>query len=119
MDSHRSGGRPSLVARRVGATHCALETVVEFDPADYRQLAGITAYYNTLNWHYPYLTRADDGRTVLELLSSDNGRRTAVPRADVDATGVTRVGLRAMFDGPVVRFAYALRRRLAATADGA
>ncbi|SCF09182.1 glycoside hydrolase family 43 protein [Micromonospora chokoriensis] len=99
---------PSLVARRVGAMHCSLETVVEFDPADHRQLAGITAYYNTLNWHHLYLTRDDDGRTVLQLLSSDNGRRTPYPDLTVDVSGVTRVGLRAVFDGPVVRFDYDL-----------
>ncbi|WFE99884.1 glycoside hydrolase family 43 protein [Micromonospora sp. WMMD964] len=99
---------PSLVARRVEAMHCSLETVVEFDPADHRQLAGITAYYNTLNWHHLYLTRDDDGRTVLELLSSDNGRRTPYPDLTVDVGGVTRVGLRAVFDGPVVRFDYDL-----------
>ncbi|MGW5578398.1 glycoside hydrolase family 43 protein [Micromonospora chokoriensis] len=99
---------PSLVARRVEAMHCSLETVVEFDPADHRQLAGITAYYNTLNWHHLYLTRDDDGRTVLELLSSDNGRRTPYPDLTVDVSGVARVGLRAVFDGPVVRFDYDL-----------
>ncbi|MGC4807579.1 glycoside hydrolase family 43 protein [Micromonospora sp. DT233] len=99
---------PSLVARRVCATRCSLETVVEFDPVDHLQLAGITAYYNTLNWHYLYLTRDDDGRVVLELMSSDSGRRTAHSQLTVDATGVTRVGLRGVFDGPVVRFAYDL-----------
>ncbi|MET8354505.1 glycoside hydrolase family 43 protein [Micromonospora sp. NPDC005206] len=99
---------PSLVARRVGATRCSLETVVEFDPVDHRQLAGITAYYNTLNWHHLYLSRADDGRIVLELLSSDNGRRIPYPELTVDASDVARVGLRATFDGPVVRFDYDL-----------
>ncbi|MEV0458126.1 glycoside hydrolase family 43 protein [Catellatospora methionotrophica] len=99
---------PSLVARRVGATRCSLETVVAFDPADHRQLAGITAYYNTLNWHYLYLTRADDGRPVLELLSSDSGRRTAHPDLTVDVSAAGRVGLRAEFDGPAVRFGYDL-----------
>ncbi|MDG4810671.1 glycoside hydrolase family 43 protein [Micromonospora sp. WMMD1120] len=99
---------PSLVARRVGAMRCSLETVVEFDPVDHRQLAGIAAYYNTLNWHHLYLTRDDDGRTVLELLSSDNGRRTPYPELTIDVSGVTRVGLRAVFDGPVVRFDYDL-----------
>lgn len=99
---------PSLVGRRVGAERCALETVVEFDPADHRQLAGVTAYYNTLNWHYLYLTRADDGRVVLELLSCDRGRRTAHPDLTVDVGGAVRVGLRARFDGPAVRFGYDL-----------
>lgn len=71
--------RPSLVARRVSAPACELSTVVEFGPRDHRQLAGVTAYYNTLNWHFLYLTRSDDGRGVLELLSSDRGRRTGTP----------------------------------------
>ncbi|BCJ73370.1 xylan 1,4-beta-xylosidase [Catellatospora sp. IY07-71] len=99
---------PSLVARRVGAERCSLETAVEFDPRDHRHLAGITAYYNTLNWYYLYLTRADDGRAVLELLSSDSGRRTVYPELTVDASTAGRVGLRAVYDGPVVRFAYDL-----------
>ncbi|MEU1964778.1 glycoside hydrolase family 43 protein [Micromonospora sediminicola] len=99
---------PSLVARRVGAERCVLETVVEFDPADHRQLAGVTAYYNTTNWHHLYLTRADDGRRVLELLSCDRGRRTAYPELTVDAGDGARVGLRARFDGPVVHFGYDL-----------
>ncbi|BCJ73917.1 xylan 1,4-beta-xylosidase [Catellatospora sp. IY07-71] len=97
---------PSLVARRVGATRCSLETTVEFDPADHRQLAGITGYYNTANWYYAYLTRADDGRRTLEVLSSDSGRRVAHPELSVDTTGVDRVGLRVEFDGPALRFAY-------------
>jgi xylan 1,4-beta-xylosidase len=99
---------PSLVGRRVGAERCTLETVVEFAPVNHRHLAGLTAYYNTMNWHYLYLTRADDGRVVLELLSSDHGRRTAHPELTVDAADAARVGLRAQFDGPVVRFGYDL-----------
>jgi xylan 1,4-beta-xylosidase len=97
---------PSLVARRVGATACALETIVDFDPADHRQLAGITGYYNTLNWHYAYLTRDDDGRRVLEILSSSGGRRQAYPQLRVDLSDAEQVGLRVTFDGPALRFAY-------------
>jgi len=99
---------PSLIGRRVGAARCTLETVVEFDPVNHRHLAGLTAYYNTLNWHYLYLTRADDGRAVLELLSCDQGRRRVHPDLTVDVADAVRVGLRAEFDGPVVRFGYDL-----------
>lgn len=98
--------RPSLVARRVTAARCRLETVVDFHPATHRQLAGITGYYNTANWHYAYLSRADDGRRLLEVLSCDSGRRQAYPEAVVDVGAAGTVGLRATFDGPVLRFAY-------------
>ncbi|MEU3457498.1 glycoside hydrolase family 43 protein [Micromonospora sp. NPDC006766] len=99
---------PSLVGRRVGATRCSLETVIEFDPVNHRHLAGLAAYYNTLNWHYLYLTRSDDGRVVLELLSCDRGRRIVHPDLTVDVADAARIGLRAEFDGPVVRFCYDL-----------
>lgn len=98
--------RPSLVARRVTATHCAFETTMEFCPATFRQLAGVTAYYNTGNWHYAYLTVDDDGRRMIEVMSCDSGRRTEYPGCRIDVTGVDRVRLRVRFDGPVVRFAY-------------
>ncbi|GAA1031190.1 glycoside hydrolase family 43 protein [Virgisporangium ochraceum] len=100
--------RPSLVARRVTAPVCSLETEVEFTPATYRQLAGITAYYNTRNWHYAYVTADDDGRAFLEVLTDDSGRLTQYPECRVDVTGVSKLRLRVSFDGPDLRFAYAL-----------
>jgi xylan 1,4-beta-xylosidase len=99
--------RPSLVARRVTAPRFEFEATMEFQPASFRQLAGVTAYYNTRNWHFAYLTASDDGRRVLELLSCDRGVRTPHPGCQVDLTGVDRVRLRVTFDGPVLRFAYA------------
>jgi xylan 1,4-beta-xylosidase len=95
------------VARRVTAQRCEFSAVLEFRPANYRQLAGVTAYYNTRNWHYAYLTADDEGCTVLEVLSCDSGKPTPFPRCRVDVTGIERVGLRVTFDGPAVRFAYA------------
>jgi len=113
---------PSLVARHVGAVRCELSTVMEFTPRDHRHLAGVTAYYNTRNWHFLYQTRADDGRVVLELLTADQGRLRAYPALTVDAGAVPRVGLRAAFDGPAVRFGYDLGggwRDLPVTLDAA
>ncbi|MFY1698495.1 glycoside hydrolase family 43 protein [Solwaraspora sp. WMMA2101] len=98
--------RPSLVARRVGASHCVFDTVVEFRADTPRQLAGVTGYYNTENWHYAYVTRTDDGRQELQLLSCDSGRRRAYPQVSVDVTEVDQLGLRVVFDGPVLRFGY-------------
>ncbi|ROT33767.1 glycoside hydrolase family 43 protein [Micromonospora sp. HM5-17] len=99
--------RPSLVARRVTARHCRLEATMEFHPRTFRQLAGVTAYYNTRNWHYAYLTLDDEGRRVLEVMSSDRGRRVQHTACRVDATAADRIRLRVEFDGPIVRFGYA------------
>ncbi|BCB82843.1 glycoside hydrolase family 43 protein [Phytohabitans suffuscus] len=110
--------RPSLVARRATAKHCVLEATMEFHPRTFRQLAGVTAYYNTRNWHYAYLTLDDHGRRMLEVMSCDTGRRTQHTHCRVDATGIDRIRLRVHLDGPTVRFAYAFEtRRLPAGAD--
>ncbi|MCI4065915.1 glycoside hydrolase family 43 protein [Micromonospora sp. R77] len=101
--------RPSLVARRVTDPHCALDTVLEFAPTTFRQLAGVTGYYNSRNWHYAYVSRDDDtGERVLAVLSCDSGRRTAYPQVTVRLGDRRRIGLRVVFDGPVLRFGYDL-----------
>lgn len=99
---------PSLVARRAGAARCSLETVVEFNPANHRQLAGITGYYNTANWYFAYIARADDGRRTLEVLSCVSGRLTGYPQMAVDVSAAKRVGLRVNLDVPILQFAYDL-----------
>lgn len=99
--------RPSLVARRVTAEHCVFEAAMEFRPRTFRQIAGITAYYNSRNWHHLYLTADDEGRAVLEAMTCDAGRRTQHTGHRVDAAGSERVHLRVRLDGPVLRFAYA------------
>ncbi|BCJ47893.1 alpha-N-arabinofuranosidase [Actinoplanes ianthinogenes] len=99
--------RPSLVARRVTAPRCTFEATCEFEPRNYRQLAGVTAYYNTRNWYYLHVTADDDGAAVLDVLCCDSGRVTDVG-ARVALGDVRRVGLRARLDGPALTFAYTL-----------
>lgn len=105
--SPRGTQRPSLVARRATSRRCTLETVIEFDPLTFRQLGGVTAYYNTHNWHFAHLTRAADGRVVLDVLTCDGGTLAAHPSARVDMTGAGRVALAADLDGPTLTFRYA------------
>lgn len=97
---------PSLVARRVTATRCSLDTTMRFVPEDIHQSAGITAYYNAANWHALQL-RTDGDRAALELVTSDRGVRTVHARIDAATHAERPVQLRVAFDGPQVRFAYA------------
>lgn len=88
---------PSLVARPVTAMRCSLEAQMEFRPVSVHQAAGITAYYNSRNWHF--LSVTVDG---LVLVTSDRGARRA---HQLETTLADRVGLRVELDGPVLRFA--------------
>ena len=101
--------RPSLVARRVTAERCSFEAVMEFTPGSFRQLAGITAYYNTRNWYHLHVTADDDGAPVVDLLASDSGRVAVVPGVRTALPGSGRIGLRLRLDGPSLTFAYAPR----------
>ncbi|WP_406011005.1 glycoside hydrolase family 43 protein [Streptomyces sp. NBC_00637] len=94
---------PSLVARRVTAARCSFETRLTFVPRTPDHLAGLTAYYNTRNWHYLYVTAEDDGSPVLSALSCAAGRLTAHPVRIPLASGLP-VTLRAELDGPALRF---------------
>ncbi|GIF06816.1 glycoside hydrolase family 43 protein [Actinoplanes siamensis] len=98
--------RPSLVARRVTDPLCTFEATCEFEPKNFRQLAGITAYYNSRNWYYLHLTADDDGTPVLDLLCCDSGRVTAAPGVRTPLGDARRVGLRARLDGPALTFAH-------------
>ena len=96
---------PSLLARRVTAPHCSFETSMTFSPRTPDHMAGLTAYYNTRNWHYLYVTAEDDGSPVLRALSCEAGRLVAQKPA-VPLEPGRPVALRAEIDVPVLRFSY-------------
>ncbi|MEU1161089.1 glycoside hydrolase family 43 protein [Streptomyces sp. NPDC005921] len=96
---------PSLVARRVTASRCSLRTSLTFAPRSPDHMAGLTAYYNTRNWHYLHVTAQDDGSPVLRALSCEAGgliaHRPTVPLAPGRA-----VVLQAELELPVLRLSY-------------
>lgn len=96
---------PSLVARRVTHSRCSLTAALDCDPRSFQHLAGIAAYYNTRNWHYFFVTRTPEGRRELQLMTEDNGLRTAHPAATVEVPAGP-IGLRVDLSGPSARFSY-------------
>ncbi|MET0424366.1 MAG: glycoside hydrolase family 43 protein [Actinoplanes sp.] len=100
--------RPSLVARRVTAPRAEFTAELEFRPRNYRQLAGITGYYNSRNWYYLAVTADDDGAPVLDLLTCDRGVVAVTPGVRVALGDDPKVSLRVRLDGPEVTFAYDL-----------
>ncbi len=56
--------RQSLVARRQ-QSHCFAETVMEFAPDRFQQVAGLVCYYNGSKFHYLYVSHdADLGKHI-------------------------------------------------------
>lgn len=62
--------KQSLVARRQQSFCYSAETVVEFEPENFQQLAGLTCYYNSSKFHYLYISRDETIGKFLEVMSS-------------------------------------------------
>lgn len=106
--SPRGRRAPSLLAHRVTARRCVLDTTVDCAPADHREQAGVTAYYDSRNWHFAYVTADDEGRALLQVMTCDDGHRIPYPQAEVALPpGAAHLRLRAELDGPRARFAWA------------
>jgi xylan 1,4-beta-xylosidase len=62
--------RQSLVARRQ-QSHCfSAATVLEFEPLNYQQMAGLVCYYNGAKFHYLYISYDEQVGKHLRVMSS-------------------------------------------------
>lgn len=62
--------RQSLVARRQ-QTHCYIaQTLVDFEPEHFQQMAGLVCYYNASKFHYLYICRDDVHGRHIRVMSS-------------------------------------------------
>jgi xylan 1,4-beta-xylosidase len=109
QQSLASTHRQSLVAHRQTAQNAEARTVLDFHPADPRQMAGLVHFYNTKLWHYLHLTWDEQDGRVLRLGSLDY--QTYTESATVPVEGDAPLHLRAEARGATVRFAW--------SADGA
>jgi xylan 1,4-beta-xylosidase len=102
----------SLVARRL--THHAgqVSTSLLFNPQRPKQQAGLILYYDRINYHYLRLSRHENGRLRISVVSADDQRRneglTFTEIAAIDAGADLPIGLRMQFDGRIARCAYRL-----------
>jgi xylan 1,4-beta-xylosidase len=62
--------RQALVARRQQA-HCySAATVIDFEPENYQQMAGLVCYYNGAKFHYLYLSHGEQTGKHLRVMSA-------------------------------------------------
>lgn len=73
-DSLASCFDQSLIARRLGHFHASAQTRMVFRPENFKQSAGIIAYYDRFHYHYFRLTSGADGRMKLGVISSEDAQ---------------------------------------------
>ena len=62
--------KQSLVARRQQAFCYSAETIIEFEPGHFQQLAGLTCYYNSTKFHYLHISHDERIGKYLAVLSN-------------------------------------------------
>jgi len=101
----------ALVARRQQHFAYRAETELDFAPQDFQQCAGLVAYYNRCKFHALAVTRDDDHRRVLTLLSCNadypTGRLSFPLPSPIPLGDAGSVRVSAQIDGSRLQFAWA------------
>ncbi|MBT1165396.1 glycoside hydrolase family 43 protein [Bifidobacterium simiarum] len=107
--SLRSQHKQSLFARRWEHFDFDAETVIDFDPKNFQQMAGLILYYDTENWIYACVTFDTEGADtrVLQILRCDH-ENLEYGCEQVELPGTDPVKLHVEVRGAVARFSYAL-----------
>lgn len=72
-ESLSSFHRQSLIARKVQHFNIEVRTALEFEPANFQQMAGLVFYYNTAHWIYFHIMgHHKDSNKHLQILICDN-----------------------------------------------
>jgi xylan 1,4-beta-xylosidase len=104
--------RQSLVARRQ-QSHCfSAETVMEFEPDRFQQMAGLVCYYNGSKFHYLYVSHdADLGKHIRIMSCLPDQLQSDVFSAPVGIPTGAPVHLRVEVDFERLYFAYRIEGR--------
>ena len=93
----------SLIARRVQEKHIRASTLLEFEPEDYQQMAGLVCYYNTYHWHYLYIY-GEGGEKRLNIISCDKHQSSEPLSMPLFLGNQERVVLGVEFEGARLQF---------------
>ena len=99
--------RQSLVARRQ-QSHCfSAATVVEFEPENFQQMAGLICYYNSSKFHYLYISHDESLGKHLRVMSClPDSTQTDAFTSPVPLPAGKPVHLRVEVDFERLQFAY-------------
>ena len=107
-DSLASCYDQSLIARRLQHFKAIAETCLSFHPENFKQAAGLIAYYDRLHYHYLRVTSAGGGKIKIGVVSSENTKASRHEVAELPADAGDRIFLRMENDREWLRFAWSL-----------
>jgi xylan 1,4-beta-xylosidase len=99
--------RQALVARRQQSHRYAAETVMEFEPESFQQMAGLVCYYSGVKFHYLYVSHHGElGRHVGVMSCHPDAGQPDLAIAPRAIRGGAAVGLRVEVERERLRFGY-------------
>ncbi len=96
----------SLIARRQQAFRFSATTMVDFDPRNFQQMAGLVYYYGARNYCYLYITLDEELGRVLDMAFAENSESYTSPVSPISIPEEGSVWLRADVDYDELRFSY-------------
>lgn len=106
-ESFASAYDQSLVARRWQSFRFEASTVVEFEPEDFQQMAGLVCFYDGQKHFYLYVSRDETLGKCVNILCTRAGRLDAPIGNGVSIEGHRRCRLKAVVERERLRFYYA------------
>ncbi|OKP68285.1 beta-xylosidase [Paenibacillus sp. P3E] len=107
MESLSSLHRQSLIARRQQSFSIEAETVIEFEPESFQQMAGLILYYNTEDYVYLRITHLEKHGRVIGIIESKHGVYDELLAADLQLPQYGPVRLKAIVHRDRLQFYYA------------
>ena len=103
-ESQHSLFEQSLVARRLQAFRCTIETCMEFEPVHYTQMAGLICYYDVRTHYYLRVTHHETLGKVLGITLTDDGSYDEPDVSPLVINDWKQCYLRAIIDAPCLQF---------------
>jgi xylan 1,4-beta-xylosidase len=105
-ESFNSAHRQSLLARRQQAFSIIAETVVEFEPNTFQQMAGLVYYYNSKNYYYLWISQDEELGKCIGIMSNDRGKYDEPLENPISIDGWKKVYLKADIHFEALQFYY-------------
>ncbi|WP_020209778.1 glycoside hydrolase family 43 protein [Gilvimarinus chinensis] len=98
----------SLVALRQDSLSCEAGAVVEFNPENFQQMAGLVCYYNSQKFHYLYISHDEALGKQLAIMSCDAklGLEASFPMAPIALESNKKIHLKAVIRRAELTFSY-------------
>jgi len=99
--------RQALVARRQQSHRFRAATVVEFEPESFQQMAGLVCYYNSVKFHYLYISHDDTlGKHIAVMSCHPDQGQPRIAAGPFPIPGAAPINLQVEVDAARLRFSY-------------